>query len=173
MSRKQTRRKCRCCKKFFLTDYRNGNRQRFCSQPDCRGASKKASQRRWLRQPANRDYFRGPRQVQRVQDWRKEHPGYWRKTKSSSQGTQVVEPQPISSEQRSCNAPRSDLNALQDRCFIQHPAFVGLISMITGSTLQDDIAATSRQLLIRGQNILGLKVPETEPKPSTSTPLYD
>jgi hypothetical protein len=36
---------------------------------------------------------------------------------------------------------------------------VGLISMMTGSTLQEDIAATTRQLLLRGRNILGFVTP--------------
>jgi hypothetical protein len=38
---------------------------------------------------------------------------------------------------------------------------VGLISMVTGSTLQEDIAATTRQLLLRGRNILGGGLLET------------
>jgi len=37
----------------------------------------------------------------------------------------------------------------------QAPPFVGLISMVTGSTLQEDIAATTRQVLLRGRNIPG------------------
>jgi hypothetical protein len=32
--------------------------------------------------------------------------------------------------------------------------------MVTGSTLQEDIAATTRQLVLRGRNILGLVGPE-------------
>jgi hypothetical protein len=32
---------------------------------------------------------------------------------------------------------------------------VGLISMMTGSALQEDIAATTRALLSKGQDILG------------------
>jgi hypothetical protein len=33
--------------------------------------------------------------------------------------------------------------------------------MVTGSTLQEDIALTARQLLLRGRNILGCVSPET------------
>ena len=55
MSLRPTRRKCRCCSEFFLPDYRNQDRQHYCAKPDCRHASKQASQQRWLRQPANRD----------------------------------------------------------------------------------------------------------------------
>jgi hypothetical protein len=38
--------------------------------------------------------------------------------------------------------------------------------MVTGSTLQEEIAATARQLLLRGRNILGFVSPE---KPLTKT----
>jgi hypothetical protein len=154
-----TRRKCRCCKKFFFPDYRNATRQKYCSLPACRQASKVASQRRWFHQPENRDYFRGPRRVEAVQAWRKAHPGYWRKPKSRSQSTKVTVPEPLKSGQESCNASVSERRALKDICLIQDPAFVGLISMVTGSTLPEDIATTGRHLLLRGRNILGIKDP--------------
>src|SRR6266496_1519309 len=130
MSRQQTRRKCRCCTKFFIPDPRNQSRQHYCPQPACRQASKAASQRRWLSKAANRDYFRGADQVRRVQLWRKSHPGYWRKKAPSSQGTQAVESQSANLAQASCNVPRALPVTLQDFCLAQDPAFVGLISMV-------------------------------------------
>jgi hypothetical protein len=54
------RRKCKCCLKLFRPDPRNRRHQRYCSTPACRRASKGASQARWLAQPENHDYFRGP-----------------------------------------------------------------------------------------------------------------
>lgn len=39
---------------------------------------------------------------------------------------------------------------------MQTPLFVGLISMLAGSTLQDDIAVTARQLVAKGHDILGM-----------------
>jgi hypothetical protein len=168
MSCQPNRRKCRCCRIFFRPEYRNGHHQRYCSAPACREASKVASQRRWRRTGFGRQYFRGKGEVRRVQDWRREHPGYWKKQKPASQKTQPADPQSVNPEQRSCNVPRSDLRTLQDICLTQHPAFVGLISMVTGSTLQEDIALTSRNLLLRGQNILGLKIPG---QLSSTTPL--
>ena len=160
LSRTQTRRKCRFCTKFFIPDPRNQTRQHYCTQPACRQASKAASQRRWLSKAANRDYFRGADQVRRVQLWRKSHPGYWRKKAPSSQGTQAIETQSANLAQASCNVPRVPPGTLQDFCLAQDPAVVGLISMVTGSTLQEDIAATARQLLLRGRNILGCVSPE-------------
>ena len=54
------RRKCKCCRKLFRPDPRNLRHQRYCSKPSCRAARKAASQARWLAQPENHDYFRGP-----------------------------------------------------------------------------------------------------------------
>ena len=161
MSRPQTRRKCRCCSKFFIPDPRTQDRQRYCSTRACQQASKAASQRRWLSKNGNGDHFRGADEVRRVQLWRKSHPGYWKEKNPSSQGTQAVDGQRTNPDQSSCNVPRGLPGTLQDYCLAQDPAFVGLISMVTGSTLQEDIAVTARQLLLRGRNILGFVIPET------------
>jgi len=160
MSRRLTGRKCRCCKIFFRPDYRNTSHQHYCSAPACRQASKLASQRRWRHTASGREYFRGEQEVRRVQEWRRQHPGYWKKQKSRSEQAQVPDSKSVNLEQTSRNVPSSGLRTLQDFCLTQDPAFVGLISLVTGSTLQDDIAATARKLLLRGQNILGLKTLE-------------
>lgn len=159
MSRTQTRRKCRCCSKFFIPDPRTQDRQRYCSNPPCRKTSKTTSQRRWLSKNGNGDHFRGAEEVRRVQLWRKDHPGYWKKNKPSSQDTQALESQSSNPDQSSRNVRRAWPGTLQDDCLTQHPAFIGLISMVTGSTLQDDIDRTSRQLLAMGRDILGLVSP--------------
>lgn len=171
MSLRPKRRKCLCCSQFFFLDYRNHDRQHYCGKPACRHASKLASQRRWLRQPANRDHFRGPENVLRVQAWRQAHPGYWRKKASRSQSTQAAAPQAVNPVQSSCNVAPSPLVALQDFCLAQEPGFIGLLAMITGCTLPDDIAATARRVVQQGRNILGLTAPRaTPPKPC---PVYD
>ena len=160
MGSKNNQRKCRCCNVFFTPDCHNPNRQFYCSAPDCRRASKAASQRRWLQKPANRNYFRDAENVQRVQQWRKDNPGYWKRAKSRSKQAQQTQDQPLNPETTSCNAPEPDPRALQDFVLIDHPAFVGLLSMVTGSTLQEDIAAIGRNVLLQGRNILGLQNPE-------------
>ena len=161
LSRTQTRRKCRCCNKVFNPDPRTEERQRYCSEPACRQASKASSQRRWLSKNGNGDLFRGDHEVRRVQLWRKSHPGYWKKNNPPSQSTQAVDGQTANPDQSSRNVPRALPGTLQDDCLTQNPAFVGLISMVTGSTLQEDIATTTRQLLLRGRNILGCVSPAT------------
>lgn len=159
MSRSPTRRKCRCCSRMFVPDPRTTDRQHHCSEPVCRKASKAAAQRRWLSKDGNGDHFRGPKEVERVRLWRQKTPGYWRKKNPASQNIQPVENQAPNPDQSSCNVPRSLAGTLQDDCLTQDPVVIGLISMFTGSTLQDDIAATTRQLLLRGRNILGLAAP--------------
>src|ERR1700674_3790323 len=76
---KTRRRRCLSCQKLFGRDPRVGRRQKYCSEPICRTASKQSSQRRWLRKPENHEYFCGEQHVDRVQGWRAENPGYWRK----------------------------------------------------------------------------------------------
>ena len=63
------RRKCKCCLKLFRPDPRNRRHQYYCSAPDCRAASKAASQARWLAKPENQSY------VARVRAWRRAIPG--------------------------------------------------------------------------------------------------
>lgn len=163
ISSKPIQRKCRCCKKFFTPDRHNPQRQFFCSALECRRASKTDSQRRWLNQPANRDYFRGSANVERVRQWRQAHPGYWKGSKSQPKPAQPTPAQPLNPETTSCNASQREVVALQDFALTEHPAFVGLISLVTGSTLQEDIATIGRRLLLQGKNILGLQAREKTP----------
>ena len=154
MRRPLSQRKCKHCQTFFAPDPRSAKRQRYCSQPACRQASKAASQRRWLRKPANREYFRGPLHVERVRQWRQAHPGYWRKGKPEAKG-------PLQDLCRS-QAPQTERvtngivpPALQDLCLAQPALVVGLIATLTGSALQEDIADAIRRLQRKGQDILG------------------
>jgi hypothetical protein len=95
-----------------------------------------------------------------VRTWRKAHPGYWRKKTPASESTQPTESQILSPEQTSRNVPRALPRMLQDYCLAQEPAFIGLLSMFTGSTLQEDIQGFARRLIEQGYNILGRVLPE-------------
>jgi hypothetical protein len=121
-----------------------------------------------LRKPGNRNHFRDAENVERVRQWRKAHPGYWKRSKSISKPNQPADLEALNPGTISCNAPARDLVALQDFALTEHPAFVGLISMVTGSTLQDHIAAIGRNLLLQGKNILGLQAQGKTPSPYDS-----
>jgi len=151
--------RCKClhCKKLFVPDYRNRGRQQYCSAPECQSASKRDSQRRWLTKPDNQDYFRGAENVKRVQQWRAEHPGYWkrpaRKPGRTLQET-CSEQVPAQQELLPAEAPQVSRPALQDLCEVKTPLLVGLIAQFTDCALQEDIVAYTRRLIARGQDIL-------------------
>lgn len=151
--KRQRQRKCLGCGALFRADPRNVKHQRYCSAPACRQASKAASQRRWLSQPENQDYFRGAENVARMQRWREQHPGYWRRSGAQEASAlqddsceQVVEIQGES--------PFLANDALQDFLSEQPAVLIGLIAHLTDSALQEDIARSTRRLLQLGQDIL-------------------
>jgi hypothetical protein len=151
-----SRRKCLHCGEFYRPDRRNLRHQRYCAKPDCRKQSKAASQRRWLQRPENQTYFRCPENCQRVKEWRERHPGYGRKKKAAPPAAlQEVYHAEDPEAQGVSPSPRPD--ALQELCAMQPAMVVGLISMMTGSTLQEDIALTTRLLLRKGQDILAMR----------------
>jgi len=120
--------------------------------------------RAWLAKPENQDYFRDAENAQRVRDWQKEHPGYWKKTTRCRRRTL---PDGCSEQATGVKefAPSPPDRTLQDLCSMQTPLFVGLISMFVGSTLPDDIATSTRRLLLKGHDILGM-VPGIKPEKS-------
>jgi len=159
MSSEANHRQCRCCMELFAAEYRNAYHQAYCFKPECRRASKVASQRRWLAKAANRSYFCGKENVRRVQQWRKAHPGYWRKKSAGSKPAQPLAGQGVEESRVLVTQPAQTSRTLQDVCLTDHPVFIGLISMISSSTLQEDIASLTRKLEARGRDILGLEVP--------------
>ncbi len=146
------KRKRKNCHMIFLPAPRNAGRQRYCSEPECRKASKAASQRKWLAKPENRDYFRGAPNILRVQEWRRQHPGYWKK------GTDKQIPLQDHLNQKETKIQGDTVtlpnHALQEVLSSQHIVFLGLLSHLTGSALQDDIVITARRMRQLGQDIL-------------------
>lgn len=175
---RRRRRKCHHCGQLYEPDPRNVYHQEYCAKAECRVASKAVSQCRWLRTPNGRAYFRGPANVRRVKAWRQTHPGYWRRWRKRSvalQDSLIAQPrlsqgdtpklnasqltaQPslpteLSSTAQPC-APGKAL-ALQDILFLESPAWLGLMSKLTGVALQDEIVGFTRRLILLGQQIQG------------------
>jgi hypothetical protein len=156
------RRKCRGCRRLFLPDPRNRDRQHYCSRPRCRAASKAASQARWLAQPKNHDYFRGPVHLARSQAWRARHPGYWRKSPCPHSA-----PKDPSTRQAVVSVDKTSIfvrSPLQDLLLAQPAVLIGLIAHLVGTPQQDDIVRTADRLLRLGQDILAMsRGPPTAP----------
>jgi len=143
------KRKCKHCKEYFLPDHRNKKKQWFCSKPQCRKASKAASQQKWLKKPQNKDYFRGPEHVERVRQWRKNNPDYRQKSKN------VLQDHCRENENKKQRV-KSSLHSLvlQDLLLRQPAVLIGLIANLTGSALQDDIAVSISRMQQLGNDIL-------------------
>ncbi|MHC4192229.1 MAG: hypothetical protein ACYSUB_21575 [Planctomycetota bacterium] len=155
MKQRNRKRKCKHCRALFYPDHRNTKRQKFCSKPQCRKASKSASQRKWLERPKNKDYFKGLYHVQRVQFWRNNHPGYWHKAQDKEKALQdSLTPYLEEAQEVTKNL---DEIALQDILMSQDAVFIGLIAQLTGSTLQDNIALTAQRMRQLGNDIINRK----------------
>lgn len=159
MAHPARKRKCLHCKTFFHPDPRNVTRQRYCAKRDCRNVSKTESQRRWRQKPENHDYFRSPENVKRVQQWRLEHPGYWRRIAPEASALpralqETLRPQDLSDQCLEGSLESLEKDALQDSLFVQPAVLVGLIAHLTGLALQEDIAITARRLQQLGRDIL-------------------
>jgi hypothetical protein len=147
------RKKCRNCKELFIPDPRNIKRQKYCRKPECRKASKAASQQRWLQKPENQNHFRGSENVIRVQQWREVNPGYWRKKQKNKQDA-LQDPLISQPTENNDDNVQFEQDALQDFLIAQPLVLLGLIANFTGTALQDSIAITFRRLQKLGQDIV-------------------
>jgi hypothetical protein len=73
--KKKNTRRCRKCRHRFERDPRKKDNHWYCDKPECRKASKAASQRRYLAKPENRELYQGPEARVRKRQWRRVHPG--------------------------------------------------------------------------------------------------
>ena len=148
------KKKCRHCRRLFVLDPRNINKQIYCRKPACKKASKIAGHKKWLNKSENKDYFKGREHVERVREWRKKNPGYWKRSKSqiALQDHSIVQ----DTENTGDNDQKNAI-ALQDLLLAQPPVIIGLISNFIGSPLQDDIASTLLAMQQSGQDILCLQ----------------
>jgi hypothetical protein len=149
-------RKCAHCNQFFVPDARHRQRQRYCAAPECRRASKVASQERWLGRPENRDYFLGPENVARVRAWRAVNPGYGRRPRRKQEALQEM--MNLQTSRVEGPVAQDESVALQETWRAQPPLLVGLIAHLTGTALQEDMAPVMRRLITRGQALLEPKL---------------
>lgn len=137
-----------------MPDPRTRDRQRHCSKPECKVASKRWRQQRWIRKKANRDYFRGSAHTVRVQAWRKANPDYAKKRRLKKKTLQDdCAAQDVHHKR---DTPILAARALQDDLQSQRALIVGIVSSLAGSALQDDIDPLIRMYQTRGQCVLGI-----------------
>jgi len=147
------KKQCHHCRRVFIPDYRNVDRQNYCQKTECKKVSKAASQKKWLKKPENKDYFQGSDNVKRVQEWRINLKLEQRKDDNEIALQDPLQTQPVKNKEESCQFSAKDC-LLQDLSIIQPAVIVGLISNFIGSTLQDDISKTLFRMQQSGQAIL-------------------
>ncbi|MFH2059537.1 MAG: hypothetical protein ABIJ59_11630 [Pseudomonadota bacterium] len=148
------KKKCRHCRRLFVPDPRNIEKQIYCRKPACKEASKKAGHKKWLSKPENKNYFKGSEHVERVRAWRKKNPDYWKRPKLQ---TALQDHLNAQDTENTRDSDRKNVIALQDLLLAQPPVIIGLISNFIGSPLQDDIANTLLAMQQSGQDILCLQ----------------
>ena len=140
------KRKCLCCGYFFPPDHRNVRHQHYCSKPACRKESKSS------KSAPLAATSREPKLLPRPG----KPPACQRLAQSQSRllaQKEVFQTQVAYNEELN---PRVTPDALQDLFSMQPAMVVGLISMMTGSALQEDIASTVGVLVRKGRDILDM-----------------
>jgi len=91
--------------------------------------------------------------VERVREWRKKNPGYWKRSKPK---VALQDPLILEHTEKTGKNEQIRATALQDFLMAQPPVMIGLISNFIGSPLQDDIANALLAMQQSGQDILYL-----------------
>ncbi len=141
---------CAHCGQRFNINPRVGQRHRFCSARECIRISRSVSQRKWLRKNGGKLYFRGVASKNRVREWRKKNPQYWKRNRIDGARFKL--------SKRFASILRQ--SALQDSIDAALALKIGVISRITGHALQDEIASEIRSLMVRGNAILRGIIPK-------------
>lgn len=157
------KRKCRHCKTLFRPHPATHHHQKYCSAVECQRARKAENNQDFRRH--NPGYFSGPDQVERVRQWRRDHPGYWRNEKRNGGlgrtganravvALQAVPvPQPADHELVSLSHRVDTLQAVSERqLFIMQ----GLAAQLTGYALQADLGPVLNAWYDRGSRLGGV-----------------
>ena len=79
--KKRLKRCCHHCKKEFTPDPYNAYQQEYCTSSACRKASRRASSKKYRDGQKNKAQFKQDEKM-RVNKWRKNNPGYWKRNKN-------------------------------------------------------------------------------------------
>lgn len=158
MKKQIRQRRCKNCQNLFMPDSRHVKRQKFCDKPECKIASKKHSQQKWLDKPKNRDYFSGPENVARVQDWRQSNPGYWKRKKPSETLSLNEDALQEMKTGKTIAGKGSSIDLiqipLQDLISAKTLVFIGFDTLLNKNALQEIIDATDQETVKLTPDIL-------------------
>ena len=149
MNKKTRQRRCKNCQELYKPDSRHLKRQKFCNKPECKAASKKCSQQKWLSKPKNRDYFSGSEHVSRVRQWRQDNPGYWKRENPSKKPSLTEDALQETKTGKTLAGKRSSIDLiqipLQDLISAKTLVFIGFDTHLKKIALQDIIDTTDQE----------------------------
>ena len=144
-------RRCAHCGHPFVVNPRRRKRHRFCSDPTCAQASKRAAQKKWLekwrKEHGGVSYFSGKERAYKVRNWRRLNPQYRKRTRLREGAPGGLR---LSGKLKA--ALRSV--ALQDTIDPHLALVIGVISRLSGAVLQDMMARELRATMLCGYAIL-------------------
>lgn len=146
---------------MFVPDPRVLQRQRYCSKPACAKASRSAAQTKWLKKAENRKHFSGLPDLVRMQQWRAANPGYWRRRRKLGRYRLRGELAEVVREL-----------ALQDMIDAQFSLLIGLMSHLSESALQDEIASEIRRLSVLGHAVLLQSARSADQRRRSAQPIH-
>lgn len=153
---KRKKRKCRNCGRQFIPDNYNHYHQYYCSETECRRASRKASKAKHNRKQSLNLEFRR-KENERVKQYQKNNPDYWKKYKKSRKKDIAAE---VLRDLAQVGNKAEDIRVLRDFAISHNTVINGLISYMTGEVLRDNIGAVIKRLYDRGREVSGTVMPE-------------
>jgi hypothetical protein len=158
MKKRTRQRRCKNCSELYKPDPRHFKRQKFCRKPECRAASKKYSQQKWLNKKENQNHFSGPENVMRVQEWRKRNPGYWKREKPSKKASLGEDALQDMTSSQTVGGKGSSIDLiqipLQDLISAKTFVFIGFDTHLNKIALQEIIDATDQETVKLTSDIL-------------------
>lgn len=151
------RKKCLHCRCLYKPCKYNWDRQEYCLKDKCQSVRKKRCQQKWLSLKENKNWFKGCENVQRVREWRKNNPGYWRRRKKKNALQDSAFSQDVGIKRDIDIIKSEQKHALQDFANSQLFLITGLISHLTGDALQDSVVKNMRHFIFKGQSLLDQK----------------
>lgn len=139
-----------------MPDNYNHYHQYYCSEAECRRASRKASKAKHNRKQSLNLEFR-IKENERVKQYQKNNPDYWKKYKKSRKKYVAAE---VLRDLAQVGNKTEDIRVLRDFAISHNTVINGLISYMTGEVLRDNIGAVIKCLYDRGREVSGTVMPE-------------
>lgn len=149
---KRKKKSCRNCGRYFIPDRFNSQHQHYCSDPECRHASSKASKKKYRNKRYKSEEYRKA-ESQRVKNCQLKRPDYYRKRKKNTKKVSETE---VLRDIAQVEKLQNDIGVLRDIAIWQDAVIKGLISTMTDGVLRDDIGVVCNRLYDRGKEISGI-----------------